>query len=384
MKKGLLIRFGFLAGLFALVAAGCGGHGPDRRPCAEDLPCLPPAVNACQDRNLSLNRWTSLGLENERVSAIAVHPCNPGIIYAGTSRDFSAGVRGKLFKSADCGQTWDTLAVGGSYRTIQFSPGNPEVIYAVNGDILKSTDSGASWQRADEGIHIDAETGVSALAINPRKACTIYAGTGGFYGGGLYKSTDAGAGWRLVEGKGLEDLGNNMNRLDSGVSSLAINPADPDHMYVGTAQLGDVLRSTDGGDSWETTGLKDTGSSVNALLVNSENNRKLYTGLDRAGLHISRDSGRSWKLITNEFLADTTSVVELEVGSKNGTLYVATAYGDSGSLLACDLSNDTWKELPVPVTDKSFYYSKLKVHEFGDKVYLYFGLPSGIYARIEE
>lgn len=371
MKKEMYIPVGFSlfwVVLLSLVAGGCGGNDLDREPCAEDLPCPQPAVNPCEDRDLSSDRWTSLGLEDESVSAIAVHPCNPGIIYAGTQRDFSAGVRGKLFKSTDCGQSWDTLAVGGSYRTIRFSPGNPEIVYAVNGGILKSTDSGAGWQRADEGIHIDAETGVSALDINPKNACMVYAGTGGFHGGELYKSEDAGESWRQV--------------FEREVTDIAINPADPAQIFIGS--YGNVLRSTDGGNRWETTGLSDTGSLVHALLGGAENNTKTYAGLNREGLHISRNNGKSWESVTNEFLADTTSVVELEMDEQNKVLYVATTHGDSGRLLAYNPLNDTWKELPVPVADESFYYSKLKVHEFEGTEYTYFGLPSGIYARMEE
>ncbi len=384
MKKQMLISVGvslLWAGLLALVLHGCGGSDLDRRPCAENIPCPQSSVNACT--NLTPGEWISLGLENEEVTAIAVHPCNPGIIYAGTQRDFSAGVQGKLFKSTDCGESWDTLAVGGSYRTIQFIPGNPDLIYAVNGGILKSSDRGASWQQTVEGIHIDPETGVSALAINPKNACELYAGTSGFHGGKLYKSTDAGASWTLIEGKGLEDLGNGMNRLDSGIISLAINPVDPNNVYASTAQLGDVLRSTDGGDTWETTGLKDTGRPVHALLVDPENEKKIYAGL-REGLHISESSGKNWDLVTNEFLTDTTSVVELEMDNQNKILYVVTTHGDSGRVLANSLTGDVWNELPVPVTDKSFFYSKLKINEFEGKVYMYFGLPSGIYVRIEE
>ncbi|MEX1267408.1 MAG: hypothetical protein WEA56_00285, partial [Balneolaceae bacterium] len=80
----------------------------------------------------------------------------------------------------------------------------------------------------------------------------------------------------------------------------------------------------------------------------------------------------------------TTNVVDLEIDTKNKILYVVTTYGDSGRVLAYNISSDVWKELPVPVTDKSFYYSKLKVHESGGNVYTYFGLPSGIYVRTDE
>ena len=369
MKKQMLtsVSFSLLwAGLLALVLHGCGGSDLDRQPCAEDLPCPQPTTNSCS--NLIPGEWTSLGLENEEVTAIAVHPCNPGIIYAGTQRDFSAGVQCKLFKSTDCGKKWDTLAVGGSYHAIRFSPTNPDVVYVLNDRILKSIDGGSRWRRADEGIRLDAETFAVSLAINPANACRLYAGTGGFYGGDLYRSDDGGESWRQV--------------FEREATAIAIDPLDPNNVYIGS--YSDVLQSTNGGERWKPTGLKDSGGLVHALLVDPKNDRTIYAGLNSKGLHISQNGGKSWAPVTNEFLADTTSVVELEMDAKNGTLYVATTYGDSGRLLAYHLSSGVWEQLPVPVADESFYYSKLKVYAFGGRTYNYFGVPSGIYARSVE
>lgn len=198
MKSTLSLLF-IIISLTALLS-GCRYNEPDQPPCAEAIPCQNVPADPCP--NITSGRWTSLGLENESVTAIAVHPCNPGIIYAGTQFNFSDGTQGKLFKSTDCGQSWDTLVVGGSYQTIQFSPGNPETIYAVNWDILKSTDGGANWAPAREGIRLDAETGVGTLAINPKNACELYAGTGGFFSGDLYKSGDAGENWQQIFKRG--------------------------------------------------------------------------------------------------------------------------------------------------------------------------------------
>jgi len=76
-------------------------------------------------------------LENETVTAIAVDPIYPNIIYAGTRYDYSAGINGKLFKSTDSGATWDTLLIGGGYRSILIDPSNHNIIYAAWGGIMK-------------------------------------------------------------------------------------------------------------------------------------------------------------------------------------------------------------------------------------------------------
>lgn len=303
MKSTLSLLF-IIISLTALLS-GCRYNEPDQPPCAEAIPCQNAPADPCP--NITSGRWTSLGLENESVGAIAVHPCNPGIIYAGTQFNFSAGVQGKLFKTADCGQNWDTLAVGGSYRTIQLSPGNPDVVYAAYGGILKSTNAGQSWQRVDKGISLDAETSIPSLAINPKNACELYAGTGGFFGGDLYKSTDAGASWQRV--------------FDLEVTAIAIDPLDPANVYVGSN--GGVLRSTDGGERWKPTGL-NTGSLVDILKI-ADDSRRMYAGIRFEGFFFVRLDTylNTWGQITENVEGDDFSTKTLVISpQKNSVMYV--------------------------------------------------------------
>ncbi|HLZ35623.1 MAG TPA: hypothetical protein VKP13_16575, partial [Nitrospira sp.] len=51
------------------------------------------------------------------------------------------------------------------------------------------SDSGKNWQAMNQGL---ATLNVRALAMAPKNAETLYAGTNG---SGLYRSTDAGATW---------------------------------------------------------------------------------------------------------------------------------------------------------------------------------------------
>jgi len=307
-----------LAWVSILVLSGCSNDNLAQRPCAETTTCSQPVTNTCAGKNIASDKWTSLGLENESITAIAVHPCNPGIIYAGTQYNFSAGTQGKLFKTTDCGQSWDTLAVGGSYRTIQLQPGNPDVVYAVNGGILKSTNGGQTWQQANEGIDLDAETGVGSLAINPKNACILYAGTSGFYGGNLYKSTNAGKNWQRVQPLGLKK-----NRLRSGVTSLAINPNNPDEVYAGTALSGDVLHSFNGGITWLPTGLVDTGSIVDDLLVISRND-KVIAGIRFSGFFYTINRGNSWEILSENFDGSEFSTNKLVVSPTDNLKMYAT------------------------------------------------------------
>ena len=63
-----------------------------------------------------------------------------------------------------------------------------------------------------------------ALAIDPRKSKTIYAG---MWRRGVFKSTDGGRHWRVV----------NAGLTDEKVNALAIHPQAPKTVYAGTGVL---------------------------------------------------------------------------------------------------------------------------------------------------
>ncbi len=89
--------------------------------------------------------------------AMAVSKQNPETIIG-----FDSGARG-LFKTVDAGKTWETLEYPEHVSALAISPLDPELIFAGTGNgIFKSDDGGENW------IHLDAyrELGVFALAFD--------------------------------------------------------------------------------------------------------------------------------------------------------------------------------------------------------------------------
>jgi photosystem II stability/assembly factor-like uncharacterized protein len=79
-----------------------------------------------------------------RVRAVAVHPRDPRVIFAGTLSG--------PYRSTDGGDTWRALAVPGGDLEVWsflFHPGRPDVIYAGTGPpaLLRSEDGGDTWHR---------------------------------------------------------------------------------------------------------------------------------------------------------------------------------------------------------------------------------------------
>lgn len=117
--------------------------------------------------------------------AMAVGKSDPNIIIG-----FDSGERG-LFKTTDAGKTWDKFDYPGQYVTaLAISPNDPKVIFAGASDgVYQSSDGAASWTQLNQYKGI----GVMALAFDADS--NLYASTREF---GLAKSSDLGKTWQSI------------------------------------------------------------------------------------------------------------------------------------------------------------------------------------------
>ena len=133
----------------------------------------------------------------------------------------------------------------GRINVIAREPGNPQTLYigSPSGGLWKTTDEGANWVPLTDNQPV---LGVSAIAIHPTNTDIIYIGTGDKdasdnYSIGVLKSTDAGLTWNTT---GLDwTIGQNRT-----IAKLIINPNDPDILFAATTN--GLYRTTDAGDNW--------------------------------------------------------------------------------------------------------------------------------------
>ena len=141
---------------------------------------------------------------------------------------------------------------------------------------------------------------LNTIVTDPDNANVYYAGAPA---GGLWKSNDAGLTWTPL----TDEL------LQIGVSAIAIDPTDSNIIYIGTGDddAGDtysigVLKSIDGGLTWNNTGLSfnNTSSTVSEIYIDRSNgNNKVFVATS-SGFYKSTNGGVSFVNTLNEDLND--------------------------------------------------------------------------------
>ena len=148
----------------------------------------------------------------------------------------------------------------GRINHVRFYPGNNNIIYACapTGGLWKSTNGGASWTCNTDQL---TELGTSDLAIDPSHPNIMYLATGDCDGPGadfhsistigILKSTDGGNSWNAT---GLSYTQANTGPGYGTVSNLAINPNNTN--VINAATSNGMYYSSNGGNTWTQT---DTG-----------------------------------------------------------------------------------------------------------------------------
>lgn len=156
---------------------------------------------------------------------------------------------------------------------------------------------------------------VNAIRVDPNDSNKIYVGTPS---GGCWKSTNGGQSWNPISD----------NLPVIGVTDIAINPNNSDEVYISTGDgyssstysIG-VLKSLDGGQSWNPTNLtffRSQNIRGRKLLMNPYNPSVLWVATS-AGLFKTVNGGASWVSV----LSGNVYNVKMMPGDSN-TVYAST------------------------------------------------------------
>lgn len=242
---------------------------------------------------------------NLATTVLAMAPSNSNVIYAGTGEGFYGigMINGDgIFKSTDKGDTWVQLASTSGTDDFQnvsriiVDPENENILLActntgslsVNASgIYKSDNGGTSWRRVFDATTLGR---VQQLIHHPSDFTVQYAAV---FGKGVLKSTDSGETWQLSS-TGLSP---------GGRVELAIAPTNPQRLFASaegtmTGNGSDLYISDDAAVTWSLVKpfsgdaydfLGGQGWFDNTIAVDPFDDKKVYV----AGVNIFRASMRA-------------------------------------------------------------------------------------------
>ena len=334
------------------VYIGLGGEGP----LIVGTEGPPVGVGGLYRRTDGEQEWQSIsnGLpEQPQIRALAVHPNNPQVIYAGTQEG--------VYRSDDKGDHWEsTQSPKGDVWSMAFHPSNSDVLMAGydRGTICRSDDAGETWRTANsENVvfpHITMHPNeivkrVLGLAFDPAHPQDVY---GAVEVGGLMASRDGGENWESITDGHYVRLG------PVDLHGVQVNPTAAGLVYIIT-QLA-MFRSRDRGRRWELVSIEEMfpgGSYCRDLTVAPDNPQVMYLaagagggaappGTQEAGaLYRSRDAGETWeRLDLGEVPPSRMSQVAVDPASPSH-LYCCT---NMGEVFSSYDEGDTWSKSLVP------------------------------------
>jgi photosystem II stability/assembly factor-like uncharacterized protein len=298
---------------------------------------------------VTINRGQGIPATARRTRKLKLDPTKPSTVYAGTTQG--------LYKSTDAGATWVRMTSGDVIvNDVYVDPNQPQhVLLATDrGGVLRSEDSGVSFQPSNDGFTLRQ---VVAFAADARDPAQLYVGVvNDKEVGGVFASKDGGVKWQqMSSGLGGRDVyslsmapddtllaGTShgvfrlTNGLWTGASDLVPPPAPPVKKPV--AKKGAKPAPVPVHKTVAPKGPSPLSSAaVYALVSGSEG---IYAGTSD-GLWRSTDGAQGWTRLQVPQLADGRYI------ASHGQMIVAASL--TGTALS-ENGGDSWTSIMPPAT----------------------------------
>ncbi len=288
-----------------------------------------------------------------------------------------------VFRRSASGGAWSHVLPDLETHTVFVHPTDPNVVFAGTADgVWRSTDKGATFARAafpDQGKQ------VWSFLVDRRDGRRMWAGGSPV---DIYRSDDGGANWRKLQNPGIKDRATAPFAVR--VMRMVQHPTRADEIFA-ALEVNGVIRSTDGGETWEDCSadllrlselphlkskiVSDTFAEGmldgHAITISPADPDGVVLAC-RMGLFRTKDSGKTWQDMEMKRFSPITYGRDVKVSPVDpkvlyAALSVAASSKDGGLYRSRD-AGQTWKR-----------FDKVQVHGTIMSVGLHGSDPNQVY-----
>ena len=253
--------------------------------------------------------WTHVGLEaTKHISRVRIHPTNPNVVYVAALGDiFGDSTERGIFRSTDCGDTWERVLFGDETTgaaDLTMDPNNPRIMFASlwearrkpwnfssggpGSSIYRTTDGGDTWEdiSGNKGLPQGVK-GRMGVAVSPAKDGRVWAIIEA-EDRGLYRSDDLGETWELVS----DDP--KLIQRPWYYCHVFGDPQDAETVWILNLKC---WKSTDGGRTFNEVSMPH--GDNHDLWIDPANTKRMIQGND-GGACVTFNGGDSWSTIYNQ------------------------------------------------------------------------------------
>ena len=263
-----------------------------------------------------------------------------------------------LFLKTAASATWKKVLDGVGALQVAYDPANAQDAYATGGvgfQVNASTDGGMTWKGTAINVSGPSSDGSLSLAVDPVNHGVAYAGS---FNGRVVRTANGGSSWTQA----------NAALLDGEVNALAVDPANPTHLFAVVADSSNISDqglyiSTNSGSTW-TQIPAFAGTNDLALGINADATHSIFVA--SSTVYISADHGSTFNPITIPLVAfafafDPKDPNKVYAATEGQGLYVSPDDGVSWSLASANTSQLSVSSLVVdPVTTSTLYAATLQ------------------------
>lgn len=290
---------------------------------------------------------------------------------------------GGIYKSFDYGDSWESTNVfqDSSETTqdissllvtkIKIHPQDHKYVYLAssNAGLWYSTNAGKSWQQ------IFSSGNIFDFDLDPFNNGVVYASLGNK----VYKTINLGENWEPIYSE---------SRSQVLINNLVVDPQNNLVVYLGTS-AGELIRTTDGGESWQTITTIDK-AKIKKILINPKNNNLIYLAAEKKGIFKSRDQGNTWTNLQDNYYdrddrdlrkkfrgIDTLYDLIFDLTQSDALIY-ASNYG----LLKSNDGGSTWQEINILTPPTSVIINSLAINP-QDNSQIYYAAGDTLYRTFD-